>query len=117
MIMVVAALWGMTAHAQSAEENILGQWTVKEKGHVIEFVKQGDTYEAVIKKTDEAAYIGKKQITELKYHKKNQFKGGTFYAHRKGKELPCSVKLLEDNQLELTIDLGITSRSQVWTRR
>lgn len=113
---MVSILLGTSIDAQSSNDQILGKWTNEDKSRVIEFVKNGSSYDAVIIKAENASYIGKKQITNLKSDKNNAYKGGTLHVYQKEKTANCSAKLVSRTKLELKASVGIMSKSQVWTK-
>lgn len=116
IILLVGILFGISAYSQTAEEQILGKWTNPDETRVIEFVQNGDFYEAIIRESDEADFLGKKQITGLKYHKNGTYKDGTVHVLQKNRELDCTANLLSTAELELKVSFGFMSKSAVWTR-
>ena len=109
-------LFSMSTFAQNTNDRILGQWTDEDHTRVLEFVRNGSFYDAIIREADPSLLIGKKQITSLKYDTGNAYKDGLLHAFQKGKTVNCSAKLLEDNKLQLKASKGLTSKSSVWTR-
>ena len=103
------------SYAQT-NEKILGKWTNADQSRIIEFVKNGNTYDAIIRKTDEASLIGKKQITGLKASGKNAFNKGTLHIFKKNKEADVSAGLLSDKKLELKASIGFMSKKEIWTK-
>ncbi|MBK8493212.1 MAG: DUF2147 domain-containing protein [Saprospirales bacterium] len=109
-------LFCMSTFAQNTNDRILGQWTDEDHTRVLEFVRNGSFYDAIIREAEPSSLIGKKQITSLKYDTGNAYKDGLLHAFQKGKTANCSAKLLEDNKLQLKASKGLTSKSSVWTR-
>lgn len=114
--LMVSMLLGTSIYAQSSNDQILGKWTNEDKSRVIEFVKNGSFYDAVIIKAENSSYIGKKQISNLKFDKNNAYKGGTLHVYQKGRTANCSAKLVSSTKLELKASSGMMSKSQVWTK-
>lgn len=102
--------------AQNPENNLLGQWTNESHDRVLQFVKQGNTYNAIIRKAKDHKMIGKEQISGLKQIDENTFNDGTLYLINKGKTVKCSVKMLNKNLMELKASSGFFSKSQQWQR-
>lgn len=113
---MVSILLGTSIYAQASNDQILGKWTNEDKSRVIEFVKNGSYYDAVIIRSVNVSYIGKKQITNLKSDKDNAYKGGTLHVYQKGKTASCSAKLVNGTKLELKASNGFMYKSQVWTK-
>lgn len=114
--LMVSVLLGISTYAQNSNDKILGKWTNKDKSRVIEFVKNGSAYEAVIIKAESSSLVGKKQITALKHNKDNAYKDGTLHIIQKGKTANCSAKLVSDTKLELKASIGFMSKIQVWKK-
>lgn len=114
MMMLLVATVFTTAHAQTNADTILGKWTNDDKTRVIEFVKSGSSYDAIIKEAPDKSIIGKNQLTGLVY--KNGSYSGKVYLPKKGKSFPCTVKLNSNGSLELSAKAGFMSKSQTWTR-
>lgn len=93
---------------------ILGKWTNEDKTRVLEFVKNGSSYEALIKEAPDKSLAGQKQITQLQYS--NNIYSGKLQLPKKGKTFPCTVKLQHNGSLELTARVGFMGRSQTWTK-
>lgn len=102
------------AKAQSNSDDILGKWTNEDKTRVLEFVKTGSDYEAVIKEAPDKTLVGKKQITGLK-HNNGSYKG-SLYLPKRGKILPCTLTIKSDSSLQLSAKAGFMSQSQTWTK-
>lgn len=109
-------LFSMSAMAQNTNDRILGQWIDQDQTRVLEFVKNGSSYDAIIREAEPNSLIGKKQISSLKYDKGNAFKDGLLHVLQKGKTATCSAKLLDDNKLQLKASKGLASKLSVWTR-
>lgn len=114
MIFVFIAGVFTTAKAQTKADDILGKWTNDDKTRVLEFVKNGSIYEAVIKEAPDNSLIGKKQITNLSFS--NSSYKGTVHIPKKGKSFPCTVAIKSNGTMELTAKAGFMSKSQIWTR-
>lgn len=112
-IFLLTALF-TTAQAQTSADSILGKWTNEDKTRVLEFVKTGSNYEAVIKEAQDKSLVGKKQITGLKYS--NGSYKGSVYLPKRGKTLPCTLTIKSDGSLQLSAKAGFMSQSQTWTR-
>lgn len=116
-LITVSLFTSMNCFSQSSNDKILGKWTNKDKTRVIEFIKNGSVYDAIIRKSEKnTSIIGKKQITSLKSEGKDSFDGGTVHIFQRNKEADCSAKLLSENQLEIKASLGFMSKSEVWTK-
>lgn len=102
------------AKAQSNADDILGKWTNEDKTRVLEFVKTGSDYEAVIQEAPDKTLVGKKQITGLK-HNNGSYKG-SLYLPKRGKILPCTLTIKSDSSLQLSAKAGFMSQSQTWTK-
>jgi uncharacterized protein (DUF2147 family) len=116
ILLMLCGIWGIGTFGQNINDKILGQWTNDEQDRVLEFVKNGSVYDAIIREADPSSFIGQKQITSLKHNKENDYKGGTLHIFQKGRTAKCSAKLLSENQLELKVSMGLISKSTVWTR-
>ena len=100
--------------AQNPGDEILGKWTNEDKTRVIEFVKAGSGYEAIIKEAPDKSLIGAKQLTGLEYNG-GSYKGQV-HLPKKGKSYNCSLKIRADGVLELTAKVGLMSKSQLWKK-
>lgn len=109
-------LLGFSAFSQHPQDQILGFWTNEDHTRVIEFVKNDNNYDAIIKKAEPESLIGMKQITSLKYKKANAYTDGTLHIIQKDKTVDCSVKIINNSQLELKVVYGFMSKSQVFTK-
>lgn len=109
-------LLSMNMKAQTSEDKLLGKWTNEEKTRVVEFVKNGNYYDAIIRKADDASLIGKKQIGGLKPSGKGNYTNGTVYIIKKGKTASCSAQIVKDGLLSIKASYGMMSKTQVWTR-
>lgn len=103
------------SYAQS-NDKILGSWTNADKSRIIEFVKSGTSYDAVIRKTDEASLLGKKQITGLVATGKNSFAKGTLHIFKRNKEADVTANLVSDKKLEIKASIGFMSKKEIWTK-
>ncbi len=118
-LVVLITLVSLNVFAQdtTSHDRILGKWQSEDNTRVLEFVKSGAEYEAIILKSDPASLEGKKQITGLKAHKNlNQYKDGTMHIHQKNRTGSCAVKLLNDTQLELEVSVGPMTKKMVFNR-
>lgn len=101
--------------AQTASaDTLLGKWTNEDRTRIIEFVKNGNTYEAIIRQAPDQDLVGKKQITKLVFN--NGIYKGELYLPKRGKNLSCTLRITQTGNLELAAKAGFVSRSQVWSR-
>lgn len=114
--MVTGLLFSLNIFAQTTHDKILGKWTNEENTRVIEFVKNGDTYDAIIRKAEDNSMVGKKQITDLKATGTTSFSDGTLHIIKKGKTAKCTASLSGDTRLELKASYGLLSKSQIWNK-
>jgi uncharacterized protein (DUF2147 family) len=114
ILLFAASLFASTAYAQTDADSILGKWTNEDKSRVLEFVKNGSDYEAIIKEASDKTLVGKKQITGLKYNK-GSYKGNV-YIIKRGKTLPCTLTIKTNRTMQLTASAGVMSQSQTWTK-
>ncbi|SHJ88076.1 DUF2147 domain-containing protein [Epilithonimonas mollis] len=112
---LVFLLMGINMQAQNSPDKLLGKWANEDKTKVVEFVKNGPSYDAVILKSEDKSLIGKKQITGLKFQHEGNYNNGTVHIIKKGKTASCTVKITKD-QLTVKASYGIMSKTQVWTR-
>lgn len=112
-----AILMAFQISLQVSHDEILGTWANEDKSRTLEFVKNKDSYDAIIRSAENASLVGKKQITGLKPAGENTFENGTLYLFKKKKTAPCSAKLLNSKTLELKATVGFFSQSQTWTKR
>ena len=113
VVLLVSALF-IQAKAQSGSDAILGKWTNEDKTRVIEFIKSGSNYNAVIREAPDQSIVGKNQLTNLSY--RDGIYNGNVLLPKKGKSYPCSLKIKTDGRMELTAKAGFMSKSQVWTK-
>lgn len=116
VFLMLGVLLGISAGAQSTGDKILGKWMNEDKSRIIEFIKNGSAYEAVIRKAENQSLVGKKQITSLKYKKGNAYNGGTLHIFQRNKKVNCSAKFESDTKLELKASIGLMSTTQVWIK-
>ena len=116
VLWIVGMLWAFTSFSQTNADNILGKWTNEAQSHVWEIVQAGESIEALIVKSDIPEYIGKKQITGLEYQKAGTYSKGEIHIFKKDETLDCSVKLLDERRMEVTVKKGVFSQSSIWTR-
>lgn len=108
-------LTSIAGFSQNSKDPIIGKWTDESNERVIEFVQQGDHFNAVIRSAKDKSLIGKTQISGLLKNGSNAYKNGTIYVIKQGKTGSCTAKL-KGNQLEISGKMGFFSRSQKWTR-
>ena len=70
-------LLNLTIYAQNGAEKIWGKWANEDKSRVIEFVQNGDKYDAIICGASDKSIIGKKRITGLKPFSDETYSDGT----------------------------------------
>lgn len=107
----------MTNYAQTASTNadsILGKWTNADKTKIIEFLKNGNAYEAIVRKAGNSESIGKKMITDLAFNGKKYI--GKVYIPKTKKKYDCSIVFLNSKTIELTAKSGFMSQSRQWTK-
>ena len=115
LVLIISCVGILTgAHAQTNADVVLGKWTNEDKSRVVEFVKTGSGYEAVIRAAPDPALVGKKQLTGLVFG--NGKYTGIVWLPKKGKSYPCVLKMKTDNTLELTANAGFMSKSQIWSK-
>jgi len=102
------------ANAQTSPDAILGKWTNEDRTRVIEFVKAGVGYAAVIREAPDRSMVGKSQLTNLVYS--NGTYTGNVLLPKKGKSYPCTLKIERDSTMQLTAKAGLMSKTQGWTR-
>jgi len=100
--------------AQTDADAILGRWTNEDNTRVIEFVKTGNGYNAVIKEAPDKSVIGKNQLTGVVFSNGNY--NGNVHLPKKGKSYPCTIKIKSDGTMELTAKAGFMSKTQSWVR-
>lgn len=117
-LVLITSLVALSSFAQAtAHDKILGKWQSEDKTRVLEFVKSGAAYEAIILKSEPASLEGKKQVTGLKAHKKeNEYADGTMHIHQKNRTGGCVAKLLSDTQLELKVSVGPVTKKIAFVR-
>ncbi|HTN45817.1 MAG TPA: DUF2147 domain-containing protein [Flavipsychrobacter sp.] len=111
--LLVSALF-VPAKAQSGADTILGKWTNEDKTRVIEFIKSGSVYNAVIRKAPDQSVVGKNQLANLSYRDGNY--NGNVLLPKKGKSYPCTLRMKDDGTMEMTAKAGFMTKSQVWTK-
>ncbi len=104
-----------TAITTNTTTSIIGKWTNEDESRVLEFVQNSDIYEGIIRKADDAAVVGKKQITGLKQDKSGSYKG-TLHIIKKNKDLPCTLKIVDNNTIEIEATYGFITKKQQWQR-
>lgn len=113
LVLLVTTLF-VHARAQNGGDVILGKWTNEDKTRVIEFIKSGSSYYAVIREAPDQSIVGKNQLTNLSYHEGGY--NGNVLLPKKGKSYPCTLRIKSDGTMELTAKAGFMSKSQVWTK-
>ena len=116
ILMVTGLLFSLNIFAQTTHDKILGKWINEDKTRIIEFVKSGDAYDAIIRKAEDNSIVGKKQITALKATGTASFVDGTLHIIKKGKTAKCTASLSGDTKLYLKASYGVMSKSQTWTK-
>jgi uncharacterized protein (DUF2147 family) len=116
ILLMLCGIWGIGTFGQNINDKILGQWTNVDQNRVLEFVKNGSVYDAIINEADPPSFIGQKQITSLEHAEENDYRDGTLHIFQKDRTAKCLLKLLSENQLELKVSMGLISKSAVWTR-
>lgn len=118
-------------------EQLIGTWLTDDQKTAIEFYKSGSTYSGRIvwmaepndnkglpfvdrKNPDESKrnrkILGLTIITGLSY-KKGEFTSGTVYAPKRGQYAKCSIKIVSNTKLNITVSSGIFSDTKTWTRK
>jgi len=116
ILMVTGLLFSLNIFAQTTHDKILGKWTNEDKTRIIEFVKSGDVYDAIIRKAEDNGIVGKKQITALKATGTTSFADGTLHIIKKGKTAKCTASLSGDTTLYIKASYGMMSKSLTWTK-
>lgn len=114
MVVLLLATLFTKVQAQTNADIILGKWTNEDKTRVIEFVKNGSNYNAVVREAPDKSMIGQNQLTSLAYN--NGSYNGQVHLLQKNKSYPCTVKINSNGTLKLTAKAGFMSKSQTWTR-
>ncbi|MDF2551059.1 MAG: hypothetical protein K0R77_334 [Chryseobacterium sp.] len=116
ILMVTGLLFSLNIFAQTTHDKILGKWTNEDKTRIIEFVKSGDAYDAIIRKAEDNSIVGKKQITALKATGTTSFADGTLHIIKKGKTAKCTASLSGDTMLYIKASHGMMSKTLTWTK-
>jgi len=116
ILIAVCLLINISVFAQNGNDVLLGKWENKNQTHVIEFVKNNALFDAVILKSNNSSTVGKKQITGLKQAGMDNYTGGTLYLFKKNTTAVCSVRIVSDTQIEIKVNKGLMSKSEIWTR-
>jgi uncharacterized protein (DUF2147 family) len=103
-------------YAQNGAEKILGKWTNEDKTRVIEFVQNGNTYDAIIREAADKNMIGQKQITGLRSVNDVDFSDGTVFIIKKGKTAKCTATRKGEHTLQIHASYGMMSKTQIWTK-
>lgn len=115
VILLFTLLIGAGAYAQSTKD-IVGKWTNEDQTRILEFVKNGETYEVIVRKSPKNEFFGKKQITGLVPDGTQAFKNGTLQIFKKNKKMDCTVKFLEADVIEIAASLGFFNKTGKWTK-
>lgn len=115
LILMMFVFWGINSFAQTTDNSILGKWTNEDKTRVIEFVKNGNAYDAIVRSAEDKSLIGKKQISGLTQKDATSFVNGTVYIFKRNRTAKCSANL-NGKFLQLQASMGLMSKSQTWTR-
>lgn len=114
LVVLLAATLFVHANAQNGGDAILGKWTNEDRTRVIEFIKSGNSYNAIIREAPDQSVVGKNQLTNLSYHEGTY--NGNVLLPKKGKSYSCSLRIRTDGSMELTAKAGFMNKSQVWTK-
>lgn len=109
-------LASFAAFSQNTKDPIVGKWVDDANDRTIEFVQQGDHFNAIILKAKDGFLVGKTQISGLQKSGLNAYKNGTVYVIKQGKTASCTAKMNGNNQLVITGKMGFFSKSQTWVR-
>ena len=109
-------LASFAAFSQNTKDPIVGKWVDDANDRTIEFVSQGDHFNAIILKAKDGSLVGKTQISGLQKNGANTYKNGTVYVIKQDKTAGCTAKMNGNNQLVITGKMGFFSKSQTWTR-
>lgn len=101
---------------QSGSDPLTGKWTSDDKSRVIEFVRNGKAYDALIREAADKTLIGQTQIAGLTTKDGKSFRNGTLFLIKKGKSAKCTARMLDGHTLEITGTVGLLSKSQTWTK-
>lgn len=113
---LVIILIGVKVSAQVSGDKILGKWINEDKTRIIEFVKNGSAYDAIIRKAENSDVIGRKQITQLVSAGEGTYNNGIIHVIKGNKTVNCKANLLTNGKLEIKGSKGLISKSQVWGR-
>ena len=116
IILFVGLLLCAGINAQENNDKILGTWINEDRTRIIEFVKNGSRYDAIIRKAEDPKLHGKKQISGLQKSGSDTFKNGTIHLIKQGKTAKCSARLIGEDRIQLNASYGMMSRTQIWTR-
>jgi uncharacterized protein (DUF2147 family) len=130
LLLPVASVFGQA-------EQLIGTWLTDDQKTAIEFFKSGSTYSGRIawmaepndakglpfvdrKNPDESKrnqkVLGLTIITGLAF-KKGEFIAGTVYAPKRGIYAKCSIKVLSNTKLSITVSSGLFSDTKTWTKK
>ena len=138
-VVAVMLLAGLTAHAQSKADDILGVWWNAEKTSKIEVYKNGDKFFGKIIHLEEPNDAsGKPKVDKdnpeaklrnrplkglvilngLKHDGGADYTDGQIYDPKSGKTYSANAKLVNKNKLDLRGYVGISliGRTSTWTR-
>lgn len=114
ILLILSASPATEAYAQNNADAILGKWTNDDKTRIIEFVKEGSSYHAIIRKAPDPDLLGKNQLTQLVFRQDTY--NGRLWLPKKGKSYPCSLQINTHGSLEITAKAGFMSKTQAWTK-
>lgn len=107
---------GFTVYAQTImPDKILGKWMNEDKSRVLEFLKTGSVYNAIVRKAEDESLIGRQQITGLKADG-DAYEGGTINLFKRKKTAKCTIRFINNDLLEIQGSYGVISKSQRWLR-
>ncbi|MEM6395834.1 MAG: DUF2147 domain-containing protein [Bacteroidota bacterium] len=116
ILIFISSITWLEATAQSGSDGILGYWTNPDQSQILEFVQNGDTYEAIIRQSEKPEAIGKTPITGLEYRGNSRYRDGQIYVPQRDMKADCSIKLFSKDEFRLTVKVGMMSRKVDWTR-
>lgn len=138
-VVVVMLVAGLSAHAQTKADDILGIWWNAEKTSKIEVYKSGDKYYGKIVHLETPTDAsGKARVDELnpsaklksrplmglvilnglKFDGDGEYEDGQIYDPKSGKTYSANAELVNKNKLDLRGYVGISliGRTSSWTR-
>jgi uncharacterized protein (DUF2147 family) len=106
---------GFTVYAQTMPDKILGKWMNEDKSRVLEFLKNGSVYNAIVRKAEDENFIGRQQIRGLKPDG-DAYEGGTINLFKRKKTAKCTIRFINNDLFEIQGSYGVISKSQRWSR-